>query len=112
MRIFMRALKPFGYHADHTAGEIIPVDLRQVEMLIKNGDAEIVVNNLGNNVDYDEHCVGGQVVPEWITAEDLEPTVLTPGPYKAPESTDTVICGNCGFNKTDTGQCIICDIEL
>jgi hypothetical protein len=76
----MRALKPLGYHIDHRVGEVLHVDLKHVETLIKNGDAEIVVNNFGNNVEYDQHLVSGSLYPEWVTAEDINRGVESVSP--------------------------------
>lgn len=52
-RLNMRVVKEFGYHDDHAVGEVIPVSLEHVGDLIQKGYAEIVVNNLGYNADFD-----------------------------------------------------------
>ena len=54
MRLLIRALKPFFYHDDHEVGEVLPASLTEVNKLVKDGYAEIVVNNLGRNSEVDE----------------------------------------------------------
>lgn len=52
-RIVMRVLKPFGYHDNHEAGDIIHVNLPDVALLIKGDYAEIVINSAGYNTDFE-----------------------------------------------------------
>lgn len=54
MNLLIRALKPFGYYIEHEAGEVFSIPLQHVTELIQEGLIEIVVNNKGNNLDYDE----------------------------------------------------------
>lgn len=52
--IWVRTLKQLGYYDDHGVGETINIPIKQADELIKKGYAEIVVNNQGNNLPYDE----------------------------------------------------------
>jgi hypothetical protein len=54
MQLLIRVLKPFGYYADHVVGEYFSIPLEHVNELVKAGLAEIVVNNMGNNLAHDE----------------------------------------------------------
>jgi len=105
MNILMRALKPFGYHDDHAVGELVPVKLRDVEEVVKKGYAEIVVNNMGNNLDYNEHQIDGELYPDWVTAESLEPLKITPTP--GPTATRCGVCNedidvrHCALHKAE-----------
>jgi hypothetical protein len=55
MHLMIKVVKPFGFYIDeHQVGEEFSVPLGSVEELIKEGVATIVVNNMGNNLPYDE----------------------------------------------------------
>jgi hypothetical protein len=76
MNLILRVLKPFGLHDDHEVGEFVPAPLKEVNKLVRDGYAEIVINNVGNNKLYDEHKIDGEYYPTWVTAKDLEPEIL------------------------------------
>ena len=54
LRVLVKVLKEFGYYDLHKPEEKIHVELKHLNYLIKTDYVEIVVNNLGNNLDYDE----------------------------------------------------------
>lgn len=54
MDMLVEVLNEFGYHDTHKPGEKIRVKLKHLNHLIKEGYVKIVINNIGNNLDYDE----------------------------------------------------------
>lgn len=53
--IWVKVLKPFGYHIEeHKAGDTLKISLIHINDLIKTGHVEIVANNQGSNLPYDE----------------------------------------------------------
>jgi len=52
--LWVKVNRPIGYHDHHNVGEIIKIFMRDANDLIRNGFVEILVNNNGNNLPYDE----------------------------------------------------------
>jgi hypothetical protein len=81
MHLMIKVLKPFGFYIEeHKVGEEFSVPLGSVEELIKDGLATIVVNNMGNNVPYDEEYTEPWMdIPEEIAAPvpEEEDPILT-----------------------------------
>lgn len=54
MNLWVTVLKPFGFYDDHCVGENFRMPLEYVNVLVRKGLVEIVVNNMGNNNPSDE----------------------------------------------------------
>lgn len=54
MKLWVRVLSEIGYYDIHPVGETFKMPLRDVNNLVKDGYIEIIVNNKGNNLPYDE----------------------------------------------------------
>jgi hypothetical protein len=52
--LWVKTLKQLGYYDDHEVGEEINIPIKQADELIKKGYVEILVNNQGNNLPYNE----------------------------------------------------------
>lgn len=52
--LWVRVIKSFGYYDDHKEGEEIKIPLIHVNELFQKGFIEILANNKGNNLPYDE----------------------------------------------------------
>lgn len=54
MNLWVTVVKEVGYYDVHPVGEKIKIPLRDVNMLIRDGYVDLIVNNKGNNLPYDE----------------------------------------------------------
>jgi hypothetical protein len=74
MKILIEVKKPFGFYADHYVGEKFTIPLSELEELIVKGYVSIVVNNMGNNLEYDEsENELPEAIPVFPTAEPFNP---------------------------------------
>lgn len=76
MDIRVRVIKEgFGYWDDHKVGEEFYMPLRHVTECIQKGYIEIVTNNIGNNLSYDEPVEGVVTEPiQAVNAPEPEPS--------------------------------------
>jgi hypothetical protein len=96
MQLMIRVVKPFGYWIEeHKVGEIFSINLRDVNHLIKEGYAELVINNMDNNLPYDEPEIDEpwEAIPVEAVAE--APEVPQRGPREPFWNKDSN-CIDCG----------------
>lgn len=75
MQLLVRVLKDgYGYHDDHKIDDLIYMNLNHMNDEIKKGHVEIVCNNIGNNVEYDEAEV--DEILSGILGQDIKPTLV------------------------------------
>jgi hypothetical protein len=112
MHLMIKVVKPFGFYIDeHKVGEEFSVPLGSVEELIKEGLATIVVNNMGNNLPYDEK--------EIDPFEEI-PVVVAEAPKRKTREMfwdKNGICTDCGgrveyYGPINTISCDTCTNEI
>ncbi|QIW88730.1 hypothetical protein P59_133 [Bacillus phage P59] len=116
MQLMIKVIKPFGYWIEeHKVGEIFSVNLRDVTNLIQEGLAEIVVNNMDNNLPYDED---EEELFEPVPVEAVKPESKVPqrGP-REPFWGSNGTCIDCGGNvdyygPINTISCDTCTNEI
>ena len=117
MKLLMKVIKPFGYYDNHTEGEKVHIPLKDVNMLIKGGYAEIIVNSDGYNEDreYQEPVVYQQ--PPAVSSVELPTPPIARGPRDRFWCRYTGACLDCGGNVNynnalNTIYCDTCDNEI
>jgi hypothetical protein len=72
--LLIRVVKDgFGYWDEHHVGEVFYMPIRHITDCIQKGYIEIVVNNMGNNLNYDEPEEGYMTEPKIEVAQAVEP---------------------------------------
>ena len=96
MSVLIRVLKEFGYYDEHKPGEEFTIPFTHINELVKNGTVEIVVNNLGNNLPYDESLEPSEPIFE-EAVKTVEPVIINiPGVHTW---TKTDLLYTCKKNK-------------
>ena len=73
--VWIRVIKEFGFYDEHKPGEEFTIPLRHVNEVVKNGWAEIIVNNLGNNLPYAESLEPSEPIFE-EAVKSVEPVII------------------------------------
>ena len=114
-QVWLKVLEPFWYHTEeaHKIGETIPSSITEANKLIKDGKAELCVNNNGANMPIDEPTYHNPLELNPAILEEIAPApqVAVFGSYPVAEAVPHETVFPCWFCNSTEGD-LLFDMEF